>query len=106
MTLTIKAVPVPHFVQWSIKENNSATFQPINVNAVEYKGTSESFPHPMLVLKHRGILENCSIKIEVHNRIGEVNKRIPGNHDVFKEIYYINVYIFTAPHVSQKCYNY
>lgn len=69
--MTIKSVPVPHAVQWRIKENNSDTFEPFNVNAAEYIGTSDSFPYPVLVIKHLKELENCTFEIEVKNRIGE-----------------------------------
>lgn len=82
-TMTIKSVPVPHFVQWSMKENNSESFQPINVNAAEYNGTSNSFPNPVLVLKHREKLEHYIFVIEVHNRVGEGKTSVPGKNDVF-----------------------
>lgn len=74
-TLTIKSVPVPHAVQWCMMGNNSETFEPINVNAAEYKGTSNTFPHPVLVIKHVEKMENYSFEIEVKNLIGKVKKR-------------------------------
>lgn len=82
--MTIKSVPVPHSVKWNIKENNTDTFVPINVNAAEYIGTSNTFPHPVLVIKHLDKLDNCNFEIEVKNRIGEVKRMIPGNTDFFK----------------------
>lgn len=69
-TMKIKSALVPHLVQWKIKENNSKTFKPLDVNAVDYKGTSHSFPNPVLVIKHKPILETCSFELEVQNRIG------------------------------------
>lgn len=84
-TMTIKSVPVPHLVQWNVKEEHSKTFQQINVNAAEYKGTSDSFPHPVLVLNHIKKIENYIFEIEVQNRIGEVKREIPGNNDIFQK---------------------
>lgn len=78
-TMTIKSVPVPHSVKWNIKENNTDTFEPINVSAAEYKGTSDTFPHPVLVIKHLEKLDYCIFEIEVKNRIGEVKREISGN---------------------------
>lgn len=85
-TMKIKSVPAPHAVKWSIKENGSDNFQPINVNAVEYKGTTTTFPHPVLVIKYLEKLKNSIFTIEVKNRIGEVNRKIPGNisQDILK----------------------
>lgn len=85
-TMTIKSVPVPHAVQWRMIENGSDTFEPINVNASEYKGTSNTFPHPVLVIKHVEKIENCSFEIEVKNLIGTVKKRIPDSisEDILK----------------------
>uniref|UniRef100_A0A8W8NYD7 Ig-like domain-containing protein n=2 Tax=Magallana gigas TaxID=29159 RepID=A0A8W8NYD7_MAGGI len=77
-TMTIKSVPVPHSVKWSIKENNIDTFEPINASAAEYIGTSNTFPHPVLVIKHIEKLDNCIFEIEVKNRIGEVKRMISG----------------------------
>lgn len=91
--MKIKSVPVPHFVQWRIMENGSETFEPINVNAAEYKGTSNTFPHPVLVIKRVEIIENCSFEIEVKNLIGDVKKRISGNKKLFKNVPFISVYI-------------
>lgn len=83
-TMTIQSVPVPHSVKWNIKENNTDTFEPINVSAAEYIGTSNTFPHPVLVIKHKEKLDNCIFEIEVKNRIGEVKWMISGNTDFFK----------------------
>lgn len=77
--VTIKSNPAPFFVQWKMKDKKSGTFQQINVNADEYKGTSNSFPRPMLVVKHNETLENYSFRIEVENIIGFTEKVIPGN---------------------------
>lgn len=76
--VTIKSNPAPFFVQWNIKDEKSGTLQQINANADEYKGTSNSFPRPMLVVKHNKSLENYSFRIEVENLIGFTEKVIPG----------------------------
>lgn len=100
LTMTIKSVPVPHSVKWTIKEKNTDTFEPINVSAAEYIGTSNTFPHPVLVIKQLEKLDNCVFEIEVKNRIGEKKLEISGNTVlVFLNIRFIIVYIFTAPHV-------
>lgn len=78
-TMAIESVPVPHFVQWRMMGNGMETFEPINVNAVEYKGSTNTFPHPVLVIKHLEKMENCSFKLEVKNLIGEVKTRNSGN---------------------------
>lgn len=100
--MTIKSVPVPHSVKWNIKEKNTDTFEPINVNAAEYIGTSNTFPHPVLVIKHKEKLDNCIFEIEVKNRIGEEKRMISGNtffFFFFLNIRFIIVYIFTVPQV-------
>lgn len=104
-TMTIQSVPVPHSVKWNIKENNTDTFEPINVSAAEYIGTSNTFPHPVLVIKHKEKLDNCIFEIEVKNRIGEVKRMISGNTFFFLNIRFIIVYIFTVPQVPY-CYCY
>lgn len=68
--MTVKSIPVPRCIKWSIKKNNSEPFQKINVNSPEYKGTSHAFPCPVLVVKDKEILEKCSFKIEVQNAFG------------------------------------
>lgn len=78
-TMTIKSVPVPDSVQWYLKKNGSETFEKLNANAVEYKGTSNAFPHPVLVIRKIEKIKNYSYKLEVKNLIGEVNPRTSGN---------------------------
>lgn len=75
----IKSNPAPFFVQWYMKDKKSGTLQQMNVNDDEYKGTSYSFPCPMLVVKHKETLENYSFRIEVENIIGFTEKVIQGN---------------------------
>lgn len=81
-TMTIKSVPVPNNVLWKKKKNNSKTYDLLNPNDAEFKGTSNSFPHPVLVLKHKETLENYSFKIEVQNLVGTN----AGNNEMFVKI--------------------
>lgn len=77
--MTISSLPSPFFVQWSMKDTKSGTLQQVNVNAEEYKGTSNSFPCPVLVVKHNESLKNYSFRIQVENVIGFAEQIIPGN---------------------------
>nr|XP_034332290.1 uncharacterized protein LOC105331445 isoform X1 [Crassostrea gigas] len=70
VTVTIKSIPEPSRVQWRKKEKNSDRFQPINVNAEEFKGSSCLFPHSVLVIKQRKQLENFTFQIKIKNFIG------------------------------------
>lgn len=79
--VTIKSNPAPFFVKWSMKDKESETLQQINVNADEYKGTSTSFPHPMLVVKNPETLKNYCFQIEAKNVIGFTDKVIPDKNN-------------------------
>lgn len=80
--MTMKSVPVPNYVQWKKKKNNSKTYEFLNLNDAEFKGTTNSFPHPVLVLRHKDTLTNYSFKIEVQNLIGTN----AGNNELFVKI--------------------
>lgn len=69
--MTIESFPVPHHVQWSAKSKDEEIFTPININAEEYKGTTVSFPHPVLVVRQGDQLEKTCYQIEVANFIGK-----------------------------------
>lgn len=77
-TVTIKSIPEPFLVQWTKREKNSDMFQPININSKEFKGSSCSFPHPVLVIKQRKQLENFTFQIKIKNFIGTCKKTIQG----------------------------
>lgn len=89
--VTIKSNPAPFFVKWSMKDKESETLQQINVNADEYKGTSTSFPHPMLVVKNPETLENYCFQIEAKNVIGFTDKVIPGKNNsvIIKNTFFV-----------------
>eukprot|EP00105_Crassostrea_gigas_P015053 XP_011431932.1 PREDICTED: uncharacterized protein LOC105331445 isoform X4 [Crassostrea gigas] len=76
VTVTIKSIPEPVLVQWRKRERNSDRFQPINVNAEEFKGSSCSFPHPVLVVKLKEQVENFHFQIKIKNFIGTCKKTI------------------------------
>lgn len=67
--MTIKAIPEPTEIQWSMKENNEKAFELLNINDDEYKGTTDAFPHPVLVVKSSKF-EKHKFQIEVKNFIG------------------------------------
>lgn len=48
----------------------------IDLNSEEYKGTSISLPHPVLVVKGKRCLENHYYQIEVTNFVGISTKSI------------------------------
>lgn len=93
-------------MKWSIKENGSNNYQAINVSAEEYNGTTSTFPHPVLVIKHPEKLENCTFKIEAKNRIGKVEMMIPGNNEVFRNNPFINALFIKKNHLHCHSNNY
>lgn len=82
ITVTIKLIPEPYFVRWSLKEKHSDAFKPIDVNKEKYKGTSNYLPHPVLLASHLDELEKYCFRIEVRNFIGSYKKtKILGKND-------------------------
>lgn len=77
-SVTIKAIPAPCSVMWSSKTSDDDSFIPVDINACDYKGTTLSFPHPVLVLNEIEQLEKTTYQIEVANFIGKTVKQIPG----------------------------
>lgn len=75
--MTIKAIPEPTNIQWSIKENNDVAFELLNINDDEYKGTTDTFPHPVLVVKSSKF-EKYKFQIEVQNFTGNETFIIQG----------------------------
>lgn len=75
--MTIKAIPEPTSIQWSIKENNDVAFELLNINDDEYKGTTDTFPHPVLVVKSSKF-EKYKFQIEVQNFTGNETFIIQG----------------------------
>lgn len=95
-TVTIKSIPEPFLVQWSKREKNGDRFQPINVNAEEFKGSSCSFPHPVLVVKQKEQLENFYFQIEIKNFIGTCKETIQGIQSIlciYTYVYYVCIIV-------------
>lgn len=80
---TIKATPAPCFAQWNKKSNEEDEFNPINVIAEEFRGTSNNLPYPKLAVKDRNLLESNSFQIEVSNVVGSTFKKISGKRPIF-----------------------
>lgn len=76
VTVTIQAIPAPYFVRWNKKDKTCKTFVPINQNLEEFKGTSNTLPHPVLVVQPSIDLRNYCFQIEVHNFIGSCCRKI------------------------------
>lgn len=96
--MTIKSIPSPCFVQWSKKKKNSDSFQKIDANAHEYRGTSNSLPRPVLVIKQCEKLQTNSFQIEVQNFIGNCKKTIQG-----KKLIY-NIFNHSTQKLTLKCF--
>lgn len=80
-TVKTKSIPAPCFAQWSIKEKSTDTFIPIDEQVEEFKGTSNTLPHPVLVVNPTFDLENYCFQIEVRNFIGSCKKITPFKKD-------------------------
>lgn len=87
-TMTIKAIPEPTNIQWSMKENNEKAFELLNINDEEYKGSTDAFPHPVLVVKSSKY-EKYKFQIEVKNFTGNSEFMIQGR---LKIIFLLMIY--------------
>lgn len=72
----IDSIPSAYIAQWKVKGKDDKTYTPVKSNSEEYKGTSNSLPHPVLVLKQRELLEKQCFLIEVDNFVGKSVKEI------------------------------
>lgn len=75
--VTIKSIPAAYNVQWHVSGNNSDMFTILDENAEEYKGSSHSLLHPVLVVRQKEQLKSNIYQIEVQNFIGGRRKKIP-----------------------------
>lgn len=78
ITVAIKSFPAPCLVQWSAKCKNEDIFKPIDINAEEYKGTTVSFPHPVLVVRKADMVDKLCFRLDVTNFIGKTKYEISG----------------------------
>lgn len=88
-TVTIKSIPTAYKVQWQVSDNNSDIFTPLDENAEEYRGTSVSFLHPVLVVRRKEQLKNNIFQIEVKNFIGGRRNKIPSMKNAFLSFFVI-----------------
>lgn len=76
----INSVPAAFHAEWKVKRKNDKTFTPVDVNDKDYKGTANSLPCPVLVVKQKKLLESQDFIIEVHNFVGSTTKDISGRN--------------------------
>lgn len=76
-TVMITSIPAAYNVQWQVSENNSDVFTTLDENAEDYRGTSNSIPHSILVVRRKEILKTNIYQLEVQNLIGGRRKKIP-----------------------------
>lgn len=72
----INSVPAAFHAEWKVKRKNDKAFTPVDVNDKDYKGTANSLPCPVLVVKQKNLLESQDFIIEVHNFVGSTTKDI------------------------------
>lgn len=76
ISVMIESLPAPCYVQWRIRSKDGGNFTPIDMNAEEFEGTTDSFPRPVLVVRQRNQLEKYCFQIEVTNFIGTTLQEI------------------------------
>lgn len=79
-TAMIDSVPAAYRAQWNVKDTDNDTFTPIDVTGEVYKGTSNSLPCPVLVVKRKELSENKCFQIEVQNFVGKSITEISGKN--------------------------
>ncbi|XP_062598996.1 uncharacterized protein LOC134260459 [Saccostrea cucullata] len=84
-TAMTNSCPAVFLVQWSTKNKDNDEYTPIDVNLEEYKGTSNSLPSPVLVIRTAQSHDHA-FKIEAQNFIGTGTKKIPGKVCVAKYV--------------------
>lgn len=92
-TLSIQSFPAPCDIKWSVKVNDDDIFTPIDINAEEYKGTTEYLPHPVLVVNQGNQLENYTFKIKVNSFVGSTIEVFSGKKHVC--LHECRIYKFT-----------
>lgn len=76
--MNIKSIPSPCHAQWYVKPKEGVTFTILDVNAKDYQGSTNSLPHPKLVVKQRDQLEKNVYQIKITNFVGSTDKEISG----------------------------
>lgn len=77
-TVEITSIPSPCHAQWNVKSKGEETFTPLDVYAEEYHGSTNSLPHPMLVVTGKDQLEKNIYQIRVTNFVGSTVEEISG----------------------------
>lgn len=75
-TALIQSIPAAYHAQWKVKGNDDDTFKPVDVNAKEYKGTSNSLPHPVLIVEQKEEIQKQHFYIQVDNFVGSSKTEI------------------------------
>lgn len=92
-TASIDSIPSAFLAQWKVKGKDDETFTTVKGSTEEYKGTSNSLPRPVLVLKQRELLENKCFLIEVDNFVGKSVKEILCKSYGLVDLFVINTII-------------
>lgn len=74
----ITSVPSPCYAQWYVKSKGEEICLPLDVNAEEYQGSTNSLPRPKLVLIDKNYLKRNIYQIIVTNFVGNTVKDISG----------------------------
>lgn len=82
-TALIQSIPAAYHAQWNVKGKDDNTFKPVDANAEEYKGTSNSLPHPVLVVEQKVEIEKQLFHIQVDNFVGSSKTEISGMKESF-----------------------
>lgn len=72
----ITSIPEAYHAQWKVKRNDHEKFSLIDINNPIYKGTSNSLPCLVLVVKKKELMENKCFHIKVDNPIGSTIQEI------------------------------
>lgn len=79
----VESIPAPIFAIWKVKTtNDDKVFELLDINAEQYKGTLNSLPQPVLVVKQKECLETHLFQIEVYNFIGSSTTIIPSKNEL------------------------
>jgi hypothetical protein len=77
-TAVLKSIPAPMQIQWSVQNESTGAWTPIDINTENYIGTRNSLPQPVLVVNRKENIKPHSFQIEAKNFIGTKTKLIPG----------------------------
>lgn len=93
-TALIQSIPAAFHAQWKVKGKDDDTFKPVDVNAKEYNGTSNSLPHPVLVVKQKEEIQKQHFYIQVDNFVGSSKTEMSGMKKSFANIFEHSYFFF------------